>query len=273
MDPLQALIMGILQGLTEFLPISSSGHLILLPWLLGWPDPGLTFDVALHMGTLLAVLAYFWSDWVELVKGAIRTITRRRYQDDRQARLFWLLVIASIPGAVVGALAEKAAETWLRAPAIVATLMIGLGILLLLADRFGNQKRQLYQIGLSDAIIVGISQAFAVMPGVSRSGVTITAGLFRGLDRATAARFSFLMSTPIIAGASLFNMRHVVQGGLPVDERLAFGIGVLSAALAGFMSIKLLLYYLQNNSLRVFAYYRFAVGLAVFALLLTGIRR
>lgn len=272
MDPLQALAMGALQGLAEFLPISSSAHLILLPWLFGWHDPGLSFDVALHMGTLIAVLSYFWQDWLILLRGMMRTITGRQLTSDSYGRLFWLLVISSIPGAVVGALLEQEAETWLRAPAVVATFMIGLGLLLMLAEATGKRNRLLTQIGLRDSTLLGLSQALAIMPGVSRSGITITTGLFRGLTRDAAARFSFLMSTPIIAGAGIFNMGHLVKNGIPGDERLAFAIGIVSAMLVGFLAIKVLLYYLQRNSLRIFAYYRLAAGLAIFILLLTGLR-
>lgn len=272
MDPFQALAMGIVQGLTEFLPISSSAHLVLLPWLLGWNDPGLTFDVALHIGTLLAVVGYFWRDWWQILLGLGRTLTGRRLADDVEARLFWLLVVASIPGAVVGALAENAVESWLRAPAIIAALTIGLGLVLVLAEALSSRDRLLKHLGLGDSILIGISQALAVCPGVSRSGITITTGLFRGLTRDAAARFSFLMSTPIIAGAGLFNLRHLVKDGIPAGEGLAFAIGFVAAAVVGFLAIKLLLHYLQRNSLHIFAYYRFALGLFIFGLLLAGVR-
>jgi len=272
LDPFQALVMGIVQGLTEFLPVSSSAHLVLLPWLFGWRDPGLTFDVALHIGTLFAVIGYFWRDWWQLVGGLGRSLSRRRLADDPQARMFWLLVIASVPGAVVGALAEDAVESWLRAPAIIAALTIGLGLVLVLAEAIGSRDRLMKHLGLGDAILIGISQALAVCPGVSRSGVTITTGLFRGLTRDAAARFSFLMSTPIIAGAGLYNLRHLLTGGLPADERLGFAIGFTAAAVVGFLAIKLLLRYLQRNSLLVFAYYRFALGALIFAVILAGVR-
>ena len=272
LDPFQALVMGIVQGLTEFLPVSSSAHLVLLPWLFGWRDPGLTFDVALHIGTLFAVIGYFWRDWWQLLGGLGRSLSGRRPADDPQARMFWLLVIASVPGAVVGALAEDAVESWLRAPAIIAALTIGLGLVLVLAEAIGSRDRLMKHLGLGDAILIGISQALAVCPGVSRSGVTITTGLFRGLTRDAAARFSFLMSTPIIAGAGLYNLRHLLTGGLPADERLGFAIGFTAAAVVGFLAIKLLLRYLQRNSLLVFAYYRFALGALIFAVILAGVR-
>jgi undecaprenyl-diphosphatase len=272
MDPLQALVLGIVQGLTEFLPISSSGHLALIPWLFGWKDPGLTFDVALHMGTLIAVIGYFWRDWVDMFGGFARTVRRRSMADDAQGRLFWLLVVASIPGAIVGALAESAAANALRAPAVVASLMIGVAFLLIAAEAAGSRKRLLKDIGLSDAVIVGISQAIAICPGVSRSGITMTTGLFAGLSRETAARFSFLMSTPIIAGAGLFSLRHVLKEGLPSDERMAFFLGFLAAAAVGYLAISVLLRYIQHHSLRVFAYYRFAFGALVLAIVLIGVR-
>lgn len=272
MDPLQALVLGIVQGLTEFLPISSSAHLILVPWLLGWQDPGLTFDIALHAGTLIAVVAYFWRDWLGLLGGFVSSIRRRAITGDPQSELFWLLVVASIPGAIVGAVAEKAVESWLRAPAIVATLMISLAVVLLVAEAVAKRTRQLKDVNLHDALVIGVSQALAVCPGISRSGITITAGLFRGLTRQTAARFSFLMSTPIIAGAVLLSTVKVAKSGVPADERLPFVVGFLAAAIVGFLAIKFLIGYLQSHSLRVFAYYRFVVGFGVLAIILLGIR-
>jgi undecaprenyl-diphosphatase len=272
MDPFQAMVKGVLQGLTEFLPISSSAHLVLIPWLFGWQDSGLTFDVALHVGTLFAVLAYFWRDWWQMLQSMVRTLAKRRLDDDPAARMFLLLVLASIPAAVVGAIAEEAVESWLREPLIIAALLIGLGALMLVAEAIASRDRLLKHIGLPDAVLIGLSQALAICPGVSRSGITITAGLFRGLTREAAARFSFLMSMPIIGGAGIYNLRHLVSDGLPPGEQLSFAIGFISAAVVGFLTIKLLLHYLQRNSLRVFAYYRFALGLLVLTFALVGPR-
>jgi undecaprenyl-diphosphatase len=272
MDPVQALAMGILQGITEFLPISSSAHLLLLPWAFGWTDPGLSFDVALHVGTLLALVAFFWRDWVQLFKGFWRTVSGRRSTNDQDAAMFWLVVFASVPGVVAGAVAESAAETLFRAPLLVAILMIAVGTVLLLAEQLSSHSRLLDHVNINDSALIGIAQAFAIIPGVSRSGVTISAGMFRGLTRESAARFSFLMSMPIVAGAALFNLRHIVSGGLPADQWLSFAIGMATAAVVGYLVIKLLLSYLQNHSLRPFAYYRFAVGAGIIVVLLAGLR-
>lgn len=271
MDPIQAMVLGVVQGLTEFLPISSSAHLVLFPWLLGWSDPGLTFDVSLHVGTLIAVLAYFWKDWLRLF-GSLARLGRGDAGASGEAKLLGLLVIASIPGAIVGVLLESAAETWLRAPAIIGALTFGLGVLLVIAEVVGKRKRLLPGIRLGDAALIGLSQALAIFPGVSRSGITITAGLFRGFTRDAAARFSFLMSTPIIFGAGVYNTRNLLESGLPADQQFGFAIGFLSAAIVGFLTIKLLLHYLQRNSLLVFAYYRFALAALIFAAILSGVR-
>lgn len=260
--------MGVVQGLGEFLPISSSGHLILVPWLFGWKDPGLTFDIALHMGTLLAVVAFFWRDWVDLVGGFARSLRSRQVAEDPAAKLFWLVAIASVPGAVIGALGESAAEGVLRSPPIIAGFMIAVAFLLIAAERFGSRKRALKDTRLSDALIIGLSQAIAICPGVSRSGITMSTGLFLGQTRESAARFSFLLSTPIIAGAGLYNLRHIVKGGLPVDERLAFLIGFATAAVVGYLAIGVLLRFIQRYSLRAFAYYRFGFGALVIAVVL-----
>lgn len=267
MDPIQALILGIVQGLTEFLPVSSSAHLVVFPWLFQWKDPGLTFDVSLHAGTLLAVIAYFWRDWVRLVHGAWLGVKAGRPAGNGEARMFWLLALASIPGALAGAVLEDAAETTLRAPALISALLVGVGVILIVGERLGSRDRLLKHIGVRDAVLIGISQALAILPGVSRSGITITTGLFRGLTRDAAARFSFLMSTPIIGGAALFNMRHLAKG-LSGDERQAFAIGFTAAAVVGFLAIKLLMSYVQRNSLMVFAYYRFGFGALILGLLL-----
>ena len=271
MDPIQALAMGVVQGLTEILPISSSAHLVLLPWVFGWSDPGLTFDVALHLGTLIAVVAFFWRDWVGLIGGFWRTLTARRKVDDREARLFWLVVFASVPGAIAGAALESQAESAFRAPLVVAGLMIGLGIVLMVAEYVSTQTKLLEHVGIGDSAWIGIAQALAIMPGVSRSGITISAGMFRGFTREAAARFSFLMSTPIIAGAALFQLRHLL-GGIPANEQMAFIVGVATSAVVGYLAIRLMLSYVQHHSLRVFAYYRFAIGVGIVLLLLTGTR-
>jgi undecaprenyl-diphosphatase len=262
----QALILGLVQGITEFVPISSSAHLVILPWLFGWEDPGLTFDVSLHLGTLLAVLAYFWRDWQEIGGGFIRGLARRAPFDEG-ARLGWFLLVGTIPGGLAGALLEHQAETVFRDLRLVASMLVVLGAVLLLAEYLQRHRKGLAQLTLLDCLLVGIAQASAIVPGVSRSGATITMGLLRGLQREAAARFSFLLATPIILGASAKRLSSLAQGGLPPDERLPFLLGTAAAALAGFATIALLLRYLQRHSTLPFVLYRFAAGLGILAVL------
>lgn len=257
MTVLQALVMGIIQGLGEFLPISSSAHLVLAPWAFGWSDPGLSFDVALHMGTLFAVVAFFWRDWLDLFNEAI--IRRRGTQ---KASLFWYLVIATIPGGLAGYILEEQAETVFRNPLIIAIMLIIMGLILYLVDRRAANRKNMNGISLSDSLLIGLSQAFAIIPGVSRSGVTMTAGRALGLTRETAARFSFLLSTPIIFGAGFMKLKDIAPG----DINVAFITGVASSAIVGFLSIGFLLRYLSERSFALFVWYRFLIGLAVIAL-------
>lgn len=258
MTLIQAVIMGVVQGLGEFLPISSSAHLILAPWVLNFKDPGLSFDVALHLGTLVAVLAFFWKDWLVLIFEGFRGVRTR------EGKMFWYLVVATVPGAVFGFLFEKDIETIFRNPMLVGILLIVMGIVLYLADKLSYAGRDLYQITLKDSILIGLSQAFALLPGVSRSGVTMTAGRFLGLDRETTARFSFLLSTPIIFGAGILKLKDMTSA----DFTLPFIIGVLVSAVVGFAAIKFLLRYLVRNSFSIFVVYRFLLGAAVIGLAL-----
>lgn len=255
MNVLQAIILGLVQGLGEFLPISSSAHLVLTPWFFRWPDPGLTFDVALHLGTLIAVVAYFWRDIIELV---LCGLGQPRSQD---GRLFWYLIVASIPGAVFGYLLEEQAATVFRSPLLIALTLTLMGIGLWWADRAGRKTRRLEDITLADSIIVGISQALAIIPGVSRSGITMSAGLLAGMQRETAARFSFLMSVPIIAGAALLKLKDLH----PADFNLPFIVGVLTAAIVGFLAIKFLLQFLRHGSYLLFTWYRILLAALVVA--------
>lgn len=257
MTVLQALVMGIIQGLGEFLPISSSAHLVLAPWVFGWSDPGLSFDVALHMGTLFSVVAFFWRDWLELFSEAV--IKRSGTQ---KASLFWYLVIATIPGGLAGYILEEQAETVFRNPLLIAVMLIIMGLILYLVDRRAVKRKEMYGISLSDSLLIGLSQAFAIIPGVSRSGVTMTAGRALGLTRETAARFSFLLSTPIIFGAGIMKLKDIAPG----DINLAFITGVASSAVVGFLSIGFLLRYLSERSFALFVWYRFLIGLAIIAL-------
>lgn len=263
----ESIILGLVQGLGEFLPISSSAHLIILPWAFQFPDPGLTFDVALHFGTLFALIVYFWRDWINILWGFMRSSFRpftsreesKRLSDKRNQRLFWYLVIATIPGAVAGYFLDELAETTLRHPLLVAFNMTLLGILLFIADWKCRHRKDLKSIGLWDCLIIGISQSLALVPGVSRSGITITAGLLRGLNRETAARFSFLMAAPITLGACILKADYFFREGISLQAI----VGIAVSALIGFLSIKYLLKFVQNYSYRVFVYYRFAFTVVV----------
>ncbi|MHB1652732.1 MAG: undecaprenyl-diphosphatase UppP [Desulfitobacteriaceae bacterium] len=251
----QALVLGVVQGLGEFLPISSSAHLILIPWLFGWKDPGLTFDVALHMGTLLAVVFYFWRDWLSLFRAAFS----RRASEEKH--LFWYLVIATIPAGLFGLALESKAETLFRAPILIGLLLILMGIVLYLADR-RPQARELDTMNLGDAAWIGLLQALAIIPGVSRSGSTMAAARWLNLSREAAARFSFLMSTPIILGAGVLKLRHLTLGSI----NLPFLTGVISSFVVGILSISLLLRYLRRGNFGIFVVYRFILGIVVILL-------
>src|SRR6266852_6952247 len=211
MSVLQAIVLGIVQGLAEFLHISSSAHLILVPWLFGWQDPGLAFDVALHWGTLVAVLAVFWRDWIRLIRAGAASLLDRRIGDDPDRRLFWALVVSSIPAAVVGKLFHETVEETVRSPLIIAGTMSVMGIVLWLADRRGAKNRPEGDMRIPEALGIGVAQAFALVPGVSRSGSTISVGLFLGFTREEIARFSFLMSTPIIFGAGALKLPQMLR--------------------------------------------------------------
>jgi len=279
---LQAIILGIIQGLTEFMPLSSSAHLIIVPWLFGWNDPALTslsFDVALHFGTLLAVLVFFATDWLSMGAAAVASIRERKIGLDPERRFVWLLVIATIPGVIVGAAAESKIEALFHEPGhpisisamvVMAAIIALMGLALFLADQKARHDRGLYSISLKDAIIIGCAQALAIFPGVSRSGSTITAGLALGLDRGSATRYSFLLSAPIVAGAgfiSLLKLIGQIKSGLYVPAELVlFPIGFISAALSGFLCIKYLLRYLQHHSMGIFVYYRWALAALVIAI-------
>lgn len=258
-----AVTLGIVQGLGEFLPISSSAHLILTPWFLGWPDPGLTFDVALHVGTLIAVVAYFWRDLLKLVLAAPRPRTP-------DGRLAWMLLLGAIPGGIAGVLFDDMAEQAFRNPALIAFTLSAMGLALYAADRWGRRERDLHEIGAADVLLIGAAQALAIVPGVSRSGITIAVARWRGIERAAAARFSFLLGTPLIAGAALFKLRHLLD--MPGGLTGPFLAGIAAAALVGALCIAFLLRYLQRAGLTVFVVYRLLLAGLVVATLLLGLR-
>jgi undecaprenyl-diphosphatase len=266
----QAIIYGTVQGLTEFLPISSTAHLILLPWVAGWPDPGLSFDVALHLGTLVALVLYFWTDWMVLIGSAFGIVRGRTQAPD--ARMAMMIVVATIPGAIAGALFEHKVEDALRAPQVIALMLIAMALVLAVAELIGRRKKSLDEISWSDAITVGIAQALAIVPGVSRSGVTITAGLFRSMKRDAAARFSFYLSTPLIAGAVAKKTLDIVKAGATVEQMVPFVVGIVVSGIVGYLAIAFMLRYLQTRTTYLFVYYRIALGIAVLLAIWTGIR-
>ena len=260
MSTLQAAILGLVQGLGEFLPISSSAHLVLIPWLFKWNDPGLTFDIALHIGTLIAVAIYFWKDWLKLITKGLTDIR------STEGKLFWYLVAATIPGAVVGFLLEKKAETIFREPVLIATMLILLGVLLYWADRKSVKHIEMNRITFRTSLFIGLSQALAIIPGVSRSGITMTMGLLMGLTREGAARFSFLLAAPIIFGAALVKLPFLISN--PSIITINFISGILVSFVIGILSIGFLLRYVQTKNFLPFAWYRFILGSLVIVIVL-----
>ena len=262
----QAIVLAIVQGLTEFLPVSSTAHLVLFPWLLGWKDPGLTFDVALHAGTLVAVLLYFWRYWLDMLQVISGVGQPKNPSLEENRRLFWFLVIATLPAGAAGWKFERAADEQLRSPIIIGVALIAVGLCMWAGERWGNRQRELGHVGFVDSLLVGVAQAFAVIPGVSRSGSTMTAGLFRGMTRETAARFSFLLSTPIIAGAVVKKGLEIRHEGLPPEMRLPFLLGVIVSGLVGYLVIAVLIRYLERRTFGIFVIYRLVLGVVVLAL-------
>jgi undecaprenyl-diphosphatase len=262
MTVFQAFVLGILQGLSEFLPVSSSAHLALFPWLMRWPDPGLAFDVALHFGTLVAVLWYFRAEWFRLAIAALRMLRTRRVETDEERRVLFL-ILATIPGAIAGLALEHYAETVFRDPRLVATALMVMGAVLWGVDRKASQDRVLTSMRWTDALFIGIAQMFAIIPGVSRSGATMTAGRALRLSREGAAVFSFLMSMPIIAAASVLKLPGVIR---TEGFSTPLIVGVLASAISGWLAIAILLRFVVRHSFGVFAVYRILLGAAVLAI-------
>lgn len=263
MTVFQALVLGILQGLGEFLPISSSAHLALAPWLLGWPDPGLAFDVALHFGTLIAVLWYFRQEWVRLIAAAWSIVSERRVVTEEQRRVIYL-IIATIPGAIAGLLLEDYAETVFRDPRLVASALMVMGVILWLVDAKAPQERPIGAMTWKDALLIGIGQMFAIIPGVSRSGSTMTTARALRMTRESAAVFSFLMSMPIIAAACTLKLPDAIrEHGLSTS----FVVGIVSSGISGWLAISVLLRFVTRHSFGVFAVYRLILGAGVLAVI------
>ncbi len=259
MNLIYAIFLGLLQGATEFLPISSSGHLALVEFFLNIEEGGLVFDVALHLGTLLGVILYFRRDLAMMFTAVVRP--RILGEEAARHRLLALyIVLGTIPAVVAGYLLKDAVETVFRAPVYIAGTLAAGGLLLLLADKLGNHRRSMKTLGLVDVAIIGVSQAFALMPGVSRSGITITAGLMRDFNRMAAARFSFLLSVPIILGAGVYNLPAIIKQGSEPGQLGFYLAGFLAAAVSGYLVIAFLLKFIQSHSFAFFAYYRFILA-------------
>lgn len=265
LELIQAIILGVVQGLTEFLPVSSSGHLVLGQYFLGL-DPerfGLSFDVALHMGTLLAVVAFFWRDLTRMAHAFARSLAGDRDLADPDQRLAYLVLASTIPAAFIGYFFEDFFETAVRNPWVVVFNLVLVGVLFIVGEAVGLHSRRASKMSFWEAIGIGIAQAAALVPGVSRSGATITLGLFLGLRREEAARFSFLMSVPIIAGAGGLQLGKVISEGMGFFESLIFAVGFVSSAVVGYLAIKFFIAFVADHSLRAFAYYRFCLAAVV----------
>jgi undecaprenyl-diphosphatase len=269
LELLQAILLGVVQGLTEFLPVSSSGHLLLGQYFLGLDRQrfGLSFDVALHLGTLVALVTYFWRDLLRMARAFICSFTRGRNLADPDQRLAYLVVASTVPAALIGFFFEDFFEA-VRDPWVVVFSLVLVGVLFIVGEAVGSRSRRAEKLGFFGAVAIGLAQAAALVPGVSRSGATITVGLFLGLRREEAARFSFLMSVPIIAGAGSLKLSEAVSEGMGLSEAILFGAGFLSSAVVGYLAIRFLLNFLTDHSLRAFAYYRFALAAVVAVLLL-----
>lgn len=263
----QAVILGIIQGLTEFLPISSSAHLALAPWLFGWKDQGLSFDIAMHFGTLVSVVLYFFRDWLQIIGQAFGLKWGNDPFLKDRPKLLWYLMAASVPAGIAGLLFKKTVETTLRSAYVIGVMAIVIGLVILLAEYFGAKLKHIGTVSFMDTMAMGFAQAVAIVPGTSRSGITIAAGLFRDLDRPTAARVSFLMSTPIILAAALKDFWDLhKEGGLAPEMKIPFLLGIVVSGVTGCFVIAFFLKYLRRSGLQPFVVYRILFGITVIAL-------
>jgi undecaprenyl-diphosphatase len=271
LELIQAIILGVVQGLTEFLPVSSSGHLLLGQYFLGMDQDrfGLTFDAAIHTGTVLAVVLYFWRDLLRMAAAFVRSLRSPSFAD-RDQRMAYLILVACIPAGVVGLMFQNFFEEEVRSPWLVAFNLVLVGALFIVGEAFGRKTRTSDKLGFKEALGIGLAQTAALFPGVSRSGATITIGLFLGLRRDEAARFSFLMSVPITAAAALLSLIDAFGSGIDANDVLLFLVGSITSGVVGYLAIRFLLDYLAGHSLLVFAYYRFALAAVVVVLLLFG---
>ena len=260
MDIIQAIILGLVQGASEFVPISSSGHLVLVPCLLGWPQPGLVFDTVVHWGTLVAVLAYFWRDFIALASAWGRSLISQNLGEP-EAHIAWLIIVGTLPAMLIGYVGEDFFESLFAAPAWAAGLLLVTGLILALSEwLMSSRSKEPHQLAFLDSIIIGIAQGCAIAPGISRSGATIAVGLFRGLTREAAARYSFLLAIPIIFGAGLLKILDLFEVGNATPHFLSLVLGFLAAAISGYLCIQFLLSYLQRGKLYAFAIYCWLAG-------------
>ena len=262
MEIIQSLILGVVQGLTELLPISSSAHLNLIPWIFNWDIPA-SFDVALHFGTLLAIAIFFFKDWIDLIKGGYKQVVKK--EKSTEGRMFWYIVIATIPGGIIGFILDHiVGESLGEMPLLIAIALIVMGIILYIVDKKAPSNTKYEDMTFKQTFLIGLSQALAFIPGVSRSGITMTTGRLMGVDRSSTAKYSFMLSAPIVLGATLYKFKDFVFN-------LPFVVGVLSSFIVGLLVIRFLLQYLQKGSFKVFAIYRIVVGIAIIILFMTRI--
>lgn len=256
----EAIILGIVQGLTELLPISSSAHLALIPWIFNWDIPE-SFDVALHFGTLLAIGIFFFKDWIELIKGGYKQVVKK--EKSTEGKMFWYLVIATIPGGLIGFILDKfAGDTLTQLPLLIAIALIVMGIILYIVDKKAPTKTEFENMSFKQTFLIGLSQALAFIPGVSRSGVTMTTGRMLGVSRESTAKYSFLLSTPIVLAATIFKIKDFVFN-------IPFFVGVFVSFIVGLIAIKFLLEYLKKGSFKVFAIYRVIVGIIIIGIFMS----
>jgi len=266
LDLLQSIILGAIQGITEFFPVSSTAHLVLLPWFFSWTDQGLPFNVALHMGSLIAIIYYFWRDWILIIKEFLQSVLKGSFEGRPNGKTGLYLVIATVPGALAGLLFEEYAAGLLRHPLSIAFSLSFFGVILYFSDRVSKKNKTVGEMNIVDCIIIGFSQALAIMPGVSRAGITITGAMFRNLNREEAAKFSFLLGAPLIAGAGVFEARHLEYSTV---MSVPFIAGVLASAVFAFLAIKYLLRFVRKSSYTVFVIYRLGLAVLIAFLYLT----
>ncbi len=266
MDLLQSIILGAIQGITEFFPVSSTAHLVLLPWFFSWTDQGLPFNVALHMGSLIAIIYYFWRDWILIIKEFLQSVLKGSFEGRPNGKTGLYLVIATVPGALAGLLFEEYAAGLLRHPLSIAFSLSFFGVILYFSDRVSKKNKTVGDMNIVDCIIIGLSQALAIIPGVSRAGITITGAMFRNLNREEAAKFSFLLGAPLIAGAGVFEARHLEYSAV---MSVPFIAGVLASAVFAFLAIKYLLRFVRKSSYTVFVIYRLGLAVLIVFLYLT----